>query len=601
MLNPNIRSLYTSAIVPPPGMVLDEAIATSFSLDPGTLLTIPVHVALLARGDQQETLCDPITVYESLRRVSQRITVYNQRGRMTVPHKPYPLYNLLEKMIVEVTAPRGGVFHPKLWFLRFKDINNSAEPVLRLLILSRNLTGDRSWDLSLQLEGALTGRNRSVNSSLAEFIETLPSLATNAATDGQREQAQRLAEELRRTQWEMPIDIDEISFTVLGLKRSQYRPPKSSRMVVIAPFCTDDALTMLCEKTKPEVLISRPDTLSGLNDETIAKFKHCMVLNDVVETEGLDETTPKDVSGLHAKAYIYEAGWETHIVIGSANATNAALLGSSNVELLVEMVGKKSRWGIDKLLSSEGLGEVLVEFVKNSEGTDDENSKDVLKALESIRDLLVKADLSIECKQVENRWELAIKSTPLVGFDNVAQVNTWPLTVTDTYKKDAKELFGQGVVELGSFDVQSLTGLIAFELVSTENPEVSLRFTLNLPVTGIPDERENAILNMIIRNRDGFLHYLLLLLRDVEGFDLAQLLEHKGKSSNKWGSDSFLDLPLLEEMTRAFSKDPAKLDNVTDVIKRLSKYTTGQSVIPPEFLTLWQVFEQALEIHHGHR
>ena len=31
MLNPNSRSLYTSALTPPPGMIFDEAIATTFS------------------------------------------------------------------------------------------------------------------------------------------------------------------------------------------------------------------------------------------------------------------------------------------------------------------------------------------------------------------------------------------------------------------------------------------------------------------------------------------------------------------------------------------------------------------------------------------
>ena len=45
MLNPNNRSLYTSALTSPPGMMFDEAIATSFSLDPAFLLQAPVYLA----------------------------------------------------------------------------------------------------------------------------------------------------------------------------------------------------------------------------------------------------------------------------------------------------------------------------------------------------------------------------------------------------------------------------------------------------------------------------------------------------------------------------------------------------------------------------
>ena len=48
MLNPNSRSLYTSALTPPPGMIFDEAVATTFSMDPALLLEAPVYLALMA-------------------------------------------------------------------------------------------------------------------------------------------------------------------------------------------------------------------------------------------------------------------------------------------------------------------------------------------------------------------------------------------------------------------------------------------------------------------------------------------------------------------------------------------------------------------------
>ena len=48
MLNPNSRSLYTSALTPPPGMIFDEAVATTFSMDPALLLEAPVYLALMS-------------------------------------------------------------------------------------------------------------------------------------------------------------------------------------------------------------------------------------------------------------------------------------------------------------------------------------------------------------------------------------------------------------------------------------------------------------------------------------------------------------------------------------------------------------------------
>src|SRR5690606_41102642 len=67
--------------------------------------------------------------------------------------------------------------------------------------------------------------------------------------------------------------------------------------------------------------------------------------------------------GLHAKAYVLENGWDTHVFVGSANATNAALLAGRNVELLAELIGKRSRvGGVDDLLGPDGLGPVLMDY-----------------------------------------------------------------------------------------------------------------------------------------------------------------------------------------------------------------------------------------------
>ncbi|ENY2724986.1 hypothetical protein ACFW38_000244 [Salmonella enterica] len=152
MLNPNNRSLYTSALTSSPCMVFDEAIATSFSLDPAFLLQAPVYLAFTANDSNRAQ--DPLSIFEAIRRYSERITVFVQKGRIQVPTKlkPGPLLGLLDDMIVESKAKGHGVFHPKIWAIRF--INPETDEVMyRLVVLSGNLTTDSSWDLSLQLDG----------------------------------------------------------------------------------------------------------------------------------------------------------------------------------------------------------------------------------------------------------------------------------------------------------------------------------------------------------------------------------------------------------------------------------------------------------------
>ena len=58
MLHPSDRSLYTDALTPPRGYIFDQAIGTTYTLDPITLLTIPVHLGLAVRRKGVEA--DPV-------------------------------------------------------------------------------------------------------------------------------------------------------------------------------------------------------------------------------------------------------------------------------------------------------------------------------------------------------------------------------------------------------------------------------------------------------------------------------------------------------------------------------------------------------------
>ena len=118
MLSPNNRSVYTDALTPPAGYVLDTAVAATFSMDLTTLLSVPLQLVLQSTEDQNELMRDPISLYEALQRATERVFVFVQHGRIQAPRSDHLLYSLLEPMITEVNAPRGGAFHPKLWVLR---------------------------------------------------------------------------------------------------------------------------------------------------------------------------------------------------------------------------------------------------------------------------------------------------------------------------------------------------------------------------------------------------------------------------------------------------------------------------------------------------
>lgn len=596
MLNPNSRSLYTSALTPPPGMIFNEAIATTFSMDPALLLEAPVYLALMAADGQADP--DPLSVLEAIRRYSKRITVYVQKGRIQVPHiaKPNPLFGFLEEMVVEVTAPGGGVFHPKVWVIRFVTPDKHSS-MYRLVILTRNMTTDKSWDLSLQLDGTIGGRRAKVNKPLAYFFKSLPDLATRETEKERLDQVNRFSDEIHRVQWELPEGFDELSFYLPGTQKFEWKPSAANRMAVISPFCSDEALQALIRQTKSaDALISRPESLANLKKDTLELFSQCLQLDEAAETENGEEdnsTGQPLTTGLHAKAYLFEEGWNTEIVMGSANSTNAALMSKKNCEILVSLVGRKSKvGGIDELLGDDGMGEYLVTFDATKALEIDRERQQAEEFIEKARSVISEAELFIKCgnSSKENLWALTLTGQ-IPSLDGIVSVTAWPITVTRDFAVDILEGVIDGV-KLGDFSASSVTGLIAFEL-KTSHPAVSARFVLNLPVAGIPDERNSAILQTVISNQDGFFRYLLLLLSDDS--ETGPLHPGTGSGLAKWLSRlaDGEDIPLLEELIRTYSRHPERIAEISGLVRDLSQGRKN-TIISEDFLELWSVFESAI-------
>ena len=211
MLAPADRRLLLDVLAPPEGFGLDEAIGTTYTLDLLALLRVPLAATALPWADRRGGPVDnPFALLTALRRNASRISLYCHAGVTKVPARHVGLLTFLEDVVHPVTPPRrGGVFHPKLWLLRFtpQDLEDAVK--YRLLVLSRNLTFDRSWDIALTLDGELQPGRRAlaVNRPLSVFVAALPAMAKAAGTvlgNAALRRADRMAEEIRRVEWQLP-------------------------------------------------------------------------------------------------------------------------------------------------------------------------------------------------------------------------------------------------------------------------------------------------------------------------------------------------------------------------------------------------------------
>ena len=153
MLNPNNDRLdYGQILAPPAEYCLDFAVGTTYSLDLDALVGASLAMGLSEETDS-ELMNNPVCLLEALRSTGDKVALFCEGGQIHMPSKVTSLYVLLEKMVFSVkTAKHRGLaafpsFHPKIWLLRYK--NNVGELLFRVVVLSRNLTFDRSWILPI--------------------------------------------------------------------------------------------------------------------------------------------------------------------------------------------------------------------------------------------------------------------------------------------------------------------------------------------------------------------------------------------------------------------------------------------------------------------
>ena len=396
-LDPEERVLYGESLAPPSGFVFDAAVATTYSLDFETALAAPVSLALFAAENRDEILAQPLALLEGAERIAGRLAVYSDAGHIQAQTQPQSrLCSLLERMIIEVAAPQGGAFHPKIWVLRFKPQSGVGAGKMRLLVLSRNLTRDRSWDISLRLDGDITRRVVAGNKPIVDLLKRLPRIAVHPAPDAARDLTLDVAGDLNRAQWELPERFEELTLAVNGLGTDVWAPVASARMGIISPFCDDPTLVRLAglSRAKP-VLVGRSDELAACAADTLALYERVSVLDEMAASEDGEEAEPESLQGLHAKAFIQESGWNTTITVGSGNATQAALANRevvNNVEVFASLTGRTSKvGGVEDIIGTQGFGRLLRPFEPNEATALSAEAKAAERRLEEVRRVNCKA------------------------------------------------------------------------------------------------------------------------------------------------------------------------------------------------------------------
>ena len=603
MLSPDVRAVAMDLLRPPGDHRLDLAVLTTYTLDLDALLALPLAVLSQSDSSVEELMDDPLRLIAALREAGDRIHVFVDETGIGVPDRGRELVSTLESSVHPVRAPNGGVFHPKVWLARFAPEDDDAPPLLRLAILSRNLTFDRSWDIALASEAPIGGRRVADSRPLGELIAALPSMASKAGTKLPKsvsDAVATLAEQARRTTYPAPEGLDSpIRFHSFGFasRPTGAWPPKgdASRVLAVAPFAGKygtDLTAALARDGVERTLVARPEELDQISPDTLDKWSEILVLSDPAAGESAEDA--RRPSGLHAKIIGVEHRGQATWYFGSANLTQAALAGH-NVEILASLTGRRAQCGIGQFLGK--FRDLCEPYNPSPPETEEDDATLAEEERQINRGMLEKAQaavaqsvasgsLRVVCTLGQDVWDWRIVGE-IGDMPDGVTVQIWPATLAEEHCHHPNHLSWQ-------LPLSHLTAFVAFRMSVDVGGVDDLRFAMRLPAKGLPSDRTARILRTLIDNPSKFLHFLRALLGGLEGETAFLPRDGAGGNSAAW-EGVFGGETLLEDLVRAASRDPERLDVVRRLVNDLRETEDGRAMIPPDLFELWRSIDETVD------
>ncbi|ADG76160.1 conserved hypothetical protein [Cellulomonas flavigena DSM 20109] len=590
-LTPESRVLLTDALRPPAGHRVDVVVGTTYSLDLTALLMAPLSFAVSEQVDGDVERVDPIRMLEAVRRHAEHTTVFVQAGGIHVPSTYRSVLTFLEDTVVEVTAPReGAIFHPKLWAVRFVGPDGTATH--RVVILSRNMTFDRSWDTALVLDEAPDGAVDAAPA--ADFVRALPARALRALSTAREDQVADLSTTLASVRLAVPAPFTGGYLLPIGLDGTDVWPfpERAKRLLAITPFLGRPAVRALARVADERTLVSRPESLDMLGSDAVDGWQ-ATVLQRQAEVEpggDIDAVPPvrtelETRTGLHAKTFVVDLPDGTSATVtGSANLTYAPW--GRNVEFGAVLTGPTRACGVASVLDGSsgvaGLASLLQDHAPSSaQGVPDPAIATSLEIEQFHRVLATLLPVAHVRRLDDERAEVTV--TVDVPPDAPGTTRTWLASLPDGH---AQALAPTTRWTLAHLNVTPF--LVVETTAGAGDARVTRRCVLKTELTGDVDRRRHDAVFDVLRSKQDVLRYLLFLLGDPSYDALLAELAGTGETGfHPEATGTRQDVALLEPLVRAIGRDDDALARVASLVEDLRAMPNGHELVPDNFDVLW--------------
>lgn len=609
MLNPNNDRLdYGKVLAPPEGYQLDFAIGTTYSLDLDALVG-----ACLALGLSEDTDSDlmknPICLLEALRTTGDKVALFCEAGQIHTPNSVTSLYILLEKMVFQVnTSKRKGItkypsFHPKFWLLRY--VNEKNEPLYRVVVLSRNLTFDRSWDITFCMDGKVNRRKTLKTEPVIDFVAFLVGNLT-ADDNGKSKQKRMKAvmRELPYVHFELDSkEFEDFEFLPVGIKNSRggfhgvedsaFAPLYKDtfhELLIMSPFLTGSVIKDFNDRNTyinktDYMLITRAMSLDKLKPEDCSNFRIFTMKDAVIDGESAisEEDVQIQKQDIHAKVYMVRKNSDSYLYLGSLNASHNAMYG--NVEFMMMLKSKNRYLNLSKLSDalfdgSEDATSNPFQEVYLSNALPIDKEQEMQSVLENYIKEISRMKPNAVISKNEDKYDLT------VCFEKYEQCQ-YMVRISPLLSNKIEEL-----AETVQFHSLQLTQLSEFYKIAITDGLRTVQRVIIIQTEGLPEDREKAVVNSVVKDKECFYRYIAFLLGENLVLGAVEA-NYTAQGSGAFMNQKEIQIPALyEKMLQTATTAPERFKEIDYLIKAIS----SDGVIPEQFEELYTMFKKAVKL-----
>ena len=596
------RTDYSTILMPPDGYKLDKAVGTTYALDLEALTAVSICLGLCGESDSR-LMQNPISMLNALQKVSDKLVLFCEAGQIKVPSKHMQLSILLEKMVVEVALPKdkklGGYpsFHPKMWILSY--VNSDGDKKYRFIVMSRNLTFSRSWDIGFAMNGSKNVNQREKTKPICDFLDYLAENADNNTANAKmkRNLLLQMRAELRNVSFSLDSKEFGENFAVFpfGIGEKAYDMQKDTlfckekgtlnELIVMSPFLSKEVIADFNELPNCRLtLITRRAELGKLKASDVNNFTIYALKDEIIdgEDEISDELAAKMKQDIHAKIYLIRRNKDVSLYLGSMNATYSAI--NKNVELMLRLGTDNTFLDGDKFLADIFCGsardkknpfeEVKIDDIVQNTDVDTNISSLERKIKELCR---AKRQAVVSEDKNTKKYKITVKFEEIQSNDDI-KVSPLNSRQEQPLSKHM-EFTGLGILQLSGF----------YRITAISGDDTISRLIM-IPTIGFPDNREAAMVNSVVKDRSSFVEYISFVLGDNY---ISSILESRQLKESGFLRHSHKIMPAIyEKMLKTSVEEPDRLKDIGYVLKMIK----DKSIVPEEFRRLYDTFCRTLKI-----